>query len=235
MALSRILARHGVESILIFSCLSADALERIQRRCTWQYYKTGETIIANLDASSDVFFVVEGDVRVTIHAVSGKAVSFLDLGPGTVFGEYPAIDGGVRSASVEALTNCRVASMLGNAFQDLLQQEPEVAQALLPQLVARIRALTMRVYEFSTLAANNRVQAELLRLAKPAPREGKAARIVPAPTHADIASRISTQRETVTRELSRLARIGVIERCSGAIIVKDVDRLAQMVHDATGE
>jgi CRP-like cAMP-binding protein len=117
----------------------------------------------------------------------------------------------------------------------LLSAEPRVAQALLPQLVTKIRALTMRVYEFSTLAVKNRIQAELLRLANLAPREGKGARIVPPPTHVEIASRVSTHREAVTRELNHLRRIGLAERRGGALVIKDVDRLAEMVHEATGE
>jgi CRP-like cAMP-binding protein len=121
------------------------------------------------------------------------------------------------------------------AFQELLAAEPRVAQALLPQLVTKIRALTMRVYEFSTLAVKNRIQAELLRLANLAPREGKGARIVPPPTHVEIASRVSTHREAVTRELNHLRRIGLAERRGGALVIKDVDRLAEMVHEATGE
>jgi Crp-like helix-turn-helix domain len=76
-------------------------------------------------------------------------------------------------------------------------------------------------------------QAELLRLASLV--EGKSARIVPAPTHVEIASRVSTQREAVTRELNRLSRIGIIERRGGTLLVKDTDRLSEMVHDATGE
>ena len=125
--------------------------------------------------------------------------------------------------------------MPGSSFRELLQSEPGLAQALLPRLVKTIRALTTRVYEFSTLAVNNRIQAELLRLASFGPREGKSARIVPAPTHVEIASRVSTHREAVTRELNRLSRIGIIERRGGTLLVKDVDRLAEMVHDATGE
>jgi len=62
-----------------------------------------------------------------------------------------------------------------------------------------------------------------------------AARIVPAPTHVEIASRVSTHREAVTRELARLARIGIIERRRGTLLIKNVDRLAAMVRDATGE
>jgi CRP/FNR family transcriptional regulator, cyclic AMP receptor protein len=98
-----------------------------------------------------------------------------------------------------------------------------------------IRALTTRVYEFSTLAVNNRIQAELLRLANLAPQGSNAARIAPAPTHGDIASRVSSHREAVTRELNRLSRIGVIERRGGTLLVKDLDRLAKMVHEASGE
>ena len=228
-------SHHSLEGVGILAGLSAEAREDLQRRCTWRRYRPGDPIVGYLDASDDVFFIVEGEARVTIYSQAGKAVSFRDLGPGEVFGEYPAIDGGPRSASVEAATNSLIASMPGSAFQELLQTEPKVAQALLPQLVTKIRALTTRVYEFSTLAVNNRIQAELLRLARLAPREGKCARIVPAPTHVEIASRVSSHREGVTRELNRLSRIGIIERKGGTLLVKDVDRLAEMVHEATGE
>jgi predicted transcriptional regulator len=91
------------------------------------------------------------------------------------------------------------------------------------------------VYEFSTLAVNNRIQAELLRLASLGQREGNSARLEPAPTHSEIASRISTHREAVSRELNRLSRIGIIERQHGALIVRDLGRLAAMLHEMTGE
>src|SRR5690606_30299797 len=148
-----------------------------------------------------------GEARVTIYSLAGKLVSFRELEPGEVFGEYPAIDRGPRSASVEARTDCLVAALPGAAFRKLVAAEPIVAQAMLPQLVMKIRALTTRVYEFSTLAVSNRIQAELLRLARLAANEGSVARIAPAPTHTEIASRVSTHREAVTREFTRLSRI----------------------------
>ena len=195
----------------------------------------GESIVDYLDQSDEVFFIISGEVRVTIYSLAGKVVSFRELGPGEVFGEYPAIDRGPRSASVEARTSCLVASLPGTAFRNLIESEPAVAQAMLPQLVMKIRALTTRVYEFSTLAVSNRIQAELLRLASMAARDGKRVRISPVPTHTEIASRVSTHREAVTRELTRLSRIGLIERERNALLVKDVERLAEMVHAATGE
>jgi CRP/FNR family cyclic AMP-dependent transcriptional regulator len=101
--------------------------------------------------------------------------------------------------------------------------------------VKTIRMLDRRVYEFSTLAVNNRIRAELLRIANLSPRKGKCAQIVPAPTHVEIASRVSTHREAVTRELTRLTRLGILERQGHVLVVKDVDRLALIVHDAVGE
>jgi CRP/FNR family transcriptional regulator, cyclic AMP receptor protein len=226
---------YSLAGIAIFAGLSRDALERIQRRCAWRRYDPGEPVVNYLDASDDVFFITSGEARVTIYSVAGKAVSFRELGPGATFGEYAAIDGGPRSASVEALDSCQVASMPAAAFREVLQTEPMVAEPLLKHLVKEIRELTTRVYEFSTLAVRYRIQAEVLRLASLKAREGKTASIVPAPTHAEIASRISTHREAVTREFNRLSKIGVIERRGGTLLVKDIDRLAEMVHDATGE
>jgi CRP/FNR family transcriptional regulator, cyclic AMP receptor protein len=226
---------YSLKGVAIFAGLSSDALERIQRRCCWRRYEPGEPIVDYLDASDDVFFITAGEAHVTIYSHAGKVVSFGDLGSGEVFGEYAAIDRGSRSARVEARTSCLVASMPAAAFRALLETQPRVTLAVLTQLVRKTRTVTRRVYEFSTLHVNNRIQAEVLRLATLAPREGKSARIVPAPTHVEIASRVSTHREAVTRELNRLSRIGLITRGGDALLVRDVDRLAQMVQDATGE
>jgi CRP-like cAMP-binding protein len=226
---------HSLSKIGIFAGLSPTSLRLIEGGCLWRRYVRGAPIVDYLETSDDVFFVVTGEALVTIYSVVGQAVSFRSLGVGDVFGEYAAIDGEPRSASVEARTSCLIASMSAQEFRKLLKTEPVVMQAMLQRLVRNVRSLTKRVYEFSTLAVNNRIQAELLRLASQVPLEGKGARLEPRPTHAEIASRVSTHREAVTRELNRLSRIGIIEQRGHAILVKDIDRLAQMVHEATGE
>jgi CRP/FNR family transcriptional regulator, cyclic AMP receptor protein len=226
---------YSLEGIGIFAGLSAKALERIQRSCSWRRYKPKESIVDYLDASDDVFFITAGEARVTIYSQAGKVVSIGELGPGEVFGEYAAVDHCPRSASVEARTSCLIASMPADAFRALLQTEPTVTLAVLTQLVRRARSVTRRVYELSTLHVNTRIQAELLRQASLAHRDGRSARIVPAPKQVEIANRVSTHREAVTREFNRLMRIGIIERRGDSLLVRDVDRLAQIVHDATGE
>jgi CRP/FNR family cyclic AMP-dependent transcriptional regulator len=226
---------YSLKGIAIFAGLSAKALERIQRRCSWRRYERGELIVNYLDPSDDVYFITAGEAHVTIYSHAGKVVSFGELGSGEVFGEYAAIDHRPRSASVEARTSCLIAWMPAAAFRAILETHPKVTLAVLTQLVKRTRTVTRRVYEFSTLHVDNRIQAEVLRLATMASRDGKSARIVPAPTHVEIASRVSTHREAVTRELNRLTRIGLITRSGDALLVSDVEHLAQMVRDAAGE
>jgi len=109
MAIAEIQAKHpqySLESIAIFRGLPAETLERIQRRCRWRRYGPGESIIDYLDTSDEVFFMLAGSARVTIRSVDGKVVSFRELGPGDMFGEYAAIDGRSRSACVKAHNHC---------------------------------------------------------------------------------------------------------------------------------
>jgi CRP-like cAMP-binding protein len=98
--------RNSLKGIVIFAGLSPDSVERIERRCAWKRYAPGEPILDYLDKADDVFFLTLGEVRVTIYSSVGKAVSFREMAAGEIFGEFPAIDGGSRSASVEARTNC---------------------------------------------------------------------------------------------------------------------------------
>jgi CRP/FNR family cyclic AMP-dependent transcriptional regulator len=77
----------------------------------------------------------------------------------------------------------------------------------------------------------NRIQAELVRMGREAGIARNQATLAPAPRHADIASRVSTNREAVARELAELARNGLVEKRRGALVLLDVKRLAAMVED----
>ena len=227
--------RFALDKVALWNGLTPDALQRVHARCRWKHYGADEEILSYLDRSGDIYFIIEGDVRVTIYSLQGSVVTICDLGRGEIFGELSAIDGQPRSASIVALTPCSIASMPASAFRGLVMEEPTAGWELSRILTRKLRSLTARIYELSTLDVPNRTRAELLRLAKAAPRQGKAAIIAPVPTQAEIASRISSKREVVARELLRLRDLDIVERRNGALVVCDVDRLAEMVHAAVGE
>ena len=57
----------------------------------------------------------------------------------------------------------------------------------------------------------------------------------PIPPHTDIASRVSTTRETVSRVMADLARQGIGERTKESMIIHDLERLEDMVLEVRGE
>jgi CRP/FNR family transcriptional regulator, cyclic AMP receptor protein len=220
---------EALKRVGLLSGLADDELAALAPRCRWKSASGGELIIGHRDQSRDVLFLLTGMARVNVYSVTGRQVSFRDVRPGDVVGELSAIDGQPRSASVESLLPSTFVVMPQAVFHDLLQSHPPVLFAVLGHLTRQVRTLTDRVFEFTTLAVRNRVQAELVRLAMD--HGGRDAIIQPAPTHAEIANRISTHREAVTRELSRLEDLGIISREGRMLRVSNLARLRELVDD----
>ncbi|ALJ35448.1 Crp/Fnr family transcriptional regulator [Azospirillum brasilense] len=221
-----------LDGITLLSPLSAEERAAVARQCRWRRFHANEQIIDHQGESRDVALVVDGRVRVLSHSPTGREISFDDIEAGGFLGEMAAIDGLPRSASAVALEEGTLIAFLApRPFQDLVSGHPDLAMAVMRRLCRVVRIATDRVMELSTLGANNRVHAELLRLAKRGRMEGGTAVIAPIPVHADIASRVSTARETVSRVLNDLARDGLVERRADALVVRDLCRLEALVED----
>lgn len=221
----------GLRSIELLDGLAPDKLEELARLCAWRNYDAGKRIISRNAADRDVYLLVSGRVRITTYSQGGRQVTFRDIAAGEMFGEVAALDDKPRSADVIALDAALIACMPQAAFRKLIAAEPQMRERLLKRLASLVRSLSERVIDLSTLGVQNRIHAELLRLAREAGVERNVARIEPGPKHADIASQVSTYREQVTRELSALARAGVLGKDARALVVRDVKRLEQMVED----
>lgn len=225
---------RSLSSIKCFQKLSAERRQQVERACAWRTFEDGQMILNFQDHSREVFFLVSGKARSIIYAASGRVVAFGDQPAGSMFGEIGAIDGKPRAVAVEALSTSTVATLSHQDFLELATSEPEFTLALLQQIVANLRMLTARIFEYSTLTVNDRIRAELLRLAEQrhADAAGLPIMLSPSPKHSDIAARVSTQREAVTRELNHLIKLGVLGKHGSAIVIADVVRLRQMVAEA---
>jgi len=224
-----------LKKIPLFKTASANTIKRLDKEAIRKPYTRGEHIIVRSSQDTDVFILLSGQARVAIYSSHGKVVGFRQINPGDLFGEFAAIDGRERSATVEAVKASSALVISAALFKDMMETDPAFLNTVLTHLVNILRTMTARVVEFSTLAVKNRIHNELLRLAK-APADGVGLhQINPAPTHLEIAAQISTHREAVSREISRLKRLGLVERSGKSLIVKDYARLEKMVHDASGK
>jgi len=219
----------GLKTFRLLEGVPLPSLEELVRRCRWRRFTADQRVLSREAPDDEVYLIVSGRVRITAFSGGGRQVTFGDMRAGDWFGELAAIDGLSRSADVVALEDSLIASMSPAVFRQLLHEHPDVVDRVMRRLVNSIRELTERIFDFSTLGVQNRLHAELLRLARQAGVNGNTARIDPAPKHADIAGHISTYREQVTRELSTMAKQGLIQRSGGALVIPNVERLEKIV------
>jgi CRP-like cAMP-binding protein len=228
--------RHDtLDGIDILGGLTAEARRVLAGRCTWRDFKPHQQILGHQEDTRTVLFLTAGKAHATIFSESGRQVTFIDINAGGMFGEWAAIDGKPRSASVEAVTRCTAAAMSPELFWEVLRAEPTVVAAVLKRLVRRLREMSDKEVESATLPVGKRIVAELLRLAAPLKTEAGNAVLFPAPTNTDIASRVATTRETVNRELRELIGAGIIEKHGRTLVIPDVEKLRRLVVEPTEE
>lgn len=226
----------SLAGIELFRELDAEQRTRIEQRCRWRLFEPQQTLIERDSQTHEVHFVIWGQVRALDHAASGRMIAFDDVGAGGVVGELSAIDGEQRSATVIAVNRTYTAALDARSFQEVLRDYPATGMAMMRRLTRMVRQSSARIMDLSALGANNRVHAELLRLARGAKSpDGVCARISPVPIHADIASRVSTTRETVARVLGELSKDGLLRKERNALVVPDVEALERLVLSVRGE
>jgi CRP-like cAMP-binding protein len=219
----------GLRGVRLLAGMETPVLEELAQQCRWRRFEAGQRVVSRDAQDHDVYLIVAGKVRITAFSAAGRQVTFRDIPAGDWFGDLAAIDGRARSADVEALEETVLASMTPAAFKRLLHAHPSVCDCLLDRLVSLVRDLTERIFDFSTLGVQNRLHTELLRLAREAGVQDNTARLEPPPKHSDIAGKVSTYREQVTRELSAMAKQGLLRREKGALVIPDVARLERIV------
>lgn len=180
------------------------------------------------DTSNNVFFLLKGKLRATVFLTEDIEVSLADLMPGDTFGELSAVDLKMRSARVTALEPSKLAELSREDFQYFLLECPVIALALLKRFAGLIRALNTRVTVVSTMTPHQRVYHELLRLAEPDPGEEGSWVVMNAPSHTELSTWISTDKQTVADAIGNLVRTGVLARRFKNLIIRDYKRLQRL-------
>ena len=219
---------NSLSRIELLASLSGAELEALAQQCVFRTYEAGETIFEIGDEARDVRFVIAGQARVLVSMMEGREVIFNDHGPGEMFGELGVVDGGARSASVVAQTRSQIAAMSDGVFRRLCHAHPKVGWAMLEHMSSHVRRLSNRLSEFSFLKARHRIHSELLRLSRPRGGDSEERIITPVPRQTDIADRIASRREIVSREMKALEREGLLRRERGGLVIvqpREIERL----------
>ncbi len=193
--------------------LHDDVLREIAERGNVKQFPAHVVLIHEGDTSETLFIVVAGRVKVYAANDAGKEVILTTLGPGDYVGEM-ALDGGARSASVMTLEPTRCVVVSGANLREFLAAHPDFALHLVRKLIGRVRRLTGSVKSLALDDVYHRVVGLLQSLAQP---QGAHRVLGEKLTQQDIAERVGSSREMVSRIFKELVAGGYLRVEGGRI------------------
>ena len=190
----------------LVAALESPALRELAARGRMQQYRKDVVMLQEGDHGDTLFIVLAGRVKVFATGVDDREIVFDIHGPGEYVGEM-ALDGGPRSASVMTLepTTCSVVTRV--TLKDHIAKHPEFAFELLAKVIRRARRATESARDLALLDVYGRVR----RLFDSIAVERDGTRLIPEKlTHQEIADRVGSSREMISRLLKDLSEGGYI-------------------------
>jgi CRP-like cAMP-binding protein len=204
-------AARFLGAVPYFQGLSTAELATIAGLCRRRVLQHGDSIVLEGDLADGLYLIRRGSVRVYKASPEGKEQVLIVLHPGDTFNDVPVFDGGTNPASAVAAASDTEIWMLPTALTlRLLETSPLVAMNAVRVLATRLRHLAGLVEDLSLRQILQRVARLLLEEAE---RTGGDITL----TQQEMAARVGTAREVVSRALRELERQGAVTRHLGKI------------------
>ena len=180
-------------------------------------FEPDQMIFSRGDPGREIYLVLEGRIRLSILSSDGRELSFAHAGPGNIFGEIAALDGGERTAGATAISRVQAMALPQRAMMELIENNPKVGLAAIRFLCTRLRETDQRLEAI----ALHRIEVRLARLMLSALKlqspgaAGKDVALDLGMSQGELALLIGASRPKVNIALTMLEDMGAITR-SGA-------------------
>jgi CRP/FNR family transcriptional regulator len=220
-------ARTDLREILgktaLLAGLSQAELQSLATLTTRKHFSAGELLFSEGEPCAGLLIVASGKVRIFKTSASGREQVLTVEGPGGSVAELPVFDGGPYPASVVAIEDTEMAFISRHNFQAFCIQHPEVALKVLSVVGSRLRQLVGIIEELSFTTIRQRLVSALLKIAETdGKKTARGIEFLLPSSHQELANRLGTVRELVSRNLMRLQAEGLLEVDAREIVVKDL-------------
>jgi CRP-like cAMP-binding protein len=242
----------ALKSVQLFAGLDEGQIRKLVQHTVPRRAEPDELIFVEGDECQGLYVVFSGAVKIFKQSAQGREQVLTIEKTGAVVAELPVFDGGPYPASCRPIDPTVLLFISKQDFRRSCREDPELALKVLASVGARLRRLVMIIEELSFLTVRSRLASLLLELARAekgsttaaeagrpgrAPRAPSADEGEPKPgapwqvplklTQQEIAARIGTVRELVSRNLSRLQAEGIVRLDGHMLVIQDLDRLEQ--------
>lgn len=187
-------------------------LEDFLSQCHRRRYPARSTLIYAGEESDTLYYLIKGSVTVFIEDSDGREMIMAYLNEGDFFGEMGLFDEQQkeRTAWVKAKTECEVAEISYEKFQELAKQDPQLIFRIFRQMAERLGRTTRKAGDLAFLDVTGRVARTLLDLSKEPDAmthpDGMQIKI----TRQEIGRIVGCSREMVGRVLKDLEEQGLV-------------------------
>lgn len=203
----------SVKKAATVDVLDDQLLRAIALRGGVRRYPAHAVLVSEDDHGDALYIVLSGRVKAYGADADGREIVYGTQGAGEYFGEL-TLDGGPRSASVMTLEPTTCAVVPGAEVRELLASQPDFALHLVMKLIGLLRASTAQVKSLALEDVYGRIARLLRRLARD---EGGVLLLPEKLTQQDIAERVGSSREMVSRIFKPLQEGGYVELRGGRI------------------
>ncbi|HYA86191.1 MAG TPA: Crp/Fnr family transcriptional regulator [Nitrospirota bacterium] len=210
-----------LKNIPLFKHLKDSQLREIAARCKSAQYKKGDVIFHKSDLSTDLYIVNSGKLKALLVDEEGDEIVLAQFEKGAFFGELSLLDGKGRSATIVVEKESELSILKKEMFFDILYKDPRIAVELMATLVERLRKADEMIESLAFLEVGERLIKSLLEHATPVDGPISAGSYLKAGklTHKELAARIGSSREAVSKCLKVLMAKAIVKEADSNILI----------------
>lgn len=215
----------------LFAELENHELVYVAERAVVHHFNPGQLIFSEGDPCPGLWVIESGKVRIFKSSPNGREQVLAIEGPGRSVAELPVFDEGKYPASAASVGETSLLFVSKDDFQSLCLKHPQVALKVLRTVGRRLRGLVAMIEELSFSTVRHRLIALLVRMARQGEQTTRGIVVMLPPNNQELAARIGTVRELISRNLSRLQAEDLIEVDGRKLIIRNLTALQNELKD----
>ncbi|MCS7232363.1 MAG: Crp/Fnr family transcriptional regulator [Elusimicrobiota bacterium] len=221
-----------LESLSIFKKLKEDDIKTLEENLKILKFRKRETIFNEGDTPKWFHILIKGRIKISKFSKNAKEIILEILDAPDFFGTLALLKNIPYPASAIAVDECVIGNIPSHIFLQIVNKYPELQSEILHHITTRLRSGIETLKDIALVDVLSRVVYQILKLANKYGKKISDGILIDLKlTKQDIAEMAGTTTETAIRIISKLKKEGYIVEQNRKIIIKDIERLLNLIKD----